>query len=123
MSSVKKSKSRAMPALPTSPAPCLAHSLQSEDWPIEAQKVKNEQIQAFYREYAKTAPEKGSAIEPDDHIRRITAALTQYTARGLPGGKTLPEEFLRQGSEHILSPSPEELMELYATLLRDNLGK
>ncbi|KAF9570427.1 hypothetical protein EC968_001826 [Mortierella alpina] len=123
MSSVKKSKSRAMPALPTSPAPCLAHSLQSEDWPIEAQKVKNEQIQAFYREYAKTAPEKGSAIEPDDHIRRITAALTQYTARGLPGGKALPEEFLRQGSEHILSPSPEELMELYATLLRDNLGK
>ncbi|CAO3571822.1 unnamed protein product [Mortierella alpina] len=121
MSSVKKSKSRAMPALPTSPAPCLAHSLQSEDWPIEAQKVKNEQIQAFYREYAKTAPEKGSAIEPDDHIRRITAALTQYTARGLPGGKALPEEFLRQGSEHILSPSPEELMELYATLLRDNL--
>ncbi|KAF9285832.1 hypothetical protein BGZ68_003532 [Mortierella alpina] len=123
MSSVKKSKSRAMPALPTSPAPCLAHSLQGEDWPIEAQKVKNEQIQAFYREYAKTAPEKGSAIEPDDHIRRITAALTQYTARGLPGGKALPEEFLRQGSEHILSPSPEELMELYATLLRDNLGK
>ncbi|KAG0199353.1 hypothetical protein BGX28_007360 [Mortierella sp. GBA30] len=126
MSSAKKTKSRAMPALPTSPAPCLTHSLQNEDWPIEAQKVKNEQIQAFYREYAKTAPEKGSAIEPDDHIRRITAALTQYTTRGLPGGNSLPrgisvEEFMRQGSEHILSPSPEELMELYATLLRDNL--
>ncbi|KAI7822609.1 hypothetical protein BC939DRAFT_453767 [Gamsiella multidivaricata] len=121
MSSVKKSKSRAMPALPTTPAPCLAHSLQNEDWPAEAQKVKDEQIQAFYREYAKTAPEKGSPIEPDDHIRRITTALTQYTTRGLPGGKALPEEFLRQRSEHILHPSPEELMELYATLIRDNL--
>ncbi|KAF9953024.1 hypothetical protein BGZ72_005746 [Mortierella alpina] len=104
MSSAKKSKSRAMPALPTSPAPCLAHSLQSEDWPIEAQKVKNEQIQAFYREYAKTAPEKGSAIEPDDHIRRITAALTQYTARGLPGGKALPDEFLH------LNPKMREVL-------------
>ncbi|OAQ24213.1 hypothetical protein K457DRAFT_851419 [Linnemannia elongata AG-77] len=53
MSSAKKSKTRAMPALPTSPAPCLAHSLQNEDWPIEAQKVNDEQVQAFCREYAK----------------------------------------------------------------------
>ncbi|KAF9908141.1 Tudor domain-containing protein 7 [Linnemannia zychae] len=110
-----------MPALPTSPAPCLAHSLQNEDWPIEAQKVNDEQVQAFCREYAKTAPEKGSPIKPDDHIRRVKTALAEYTTRGLLGGKPLPEEFLRQGSEHILSPSPEELMELYATLLRDNL--
>ncbi|KAF9549996.1 Tudor domain-containing protein 7 [Mortierella hygrophila] len=121
MSSAKKSKTRAMPALPTSPAPCLAHSLQNEDWPIEAQKVNDEQVQAFCREYAKTAPEKGSPIKPDDHIRRVKTALAEYTTRGLLGGKPLPEEFLRQGSEHILSPSPEELMELYATLLRDNL--
>ncbi|KAG0262391.1 Tudor domain-containing protein 7, partial [Linnemannia exigua] len=110
-----------MPALPTSPAPCLAHSLQNEDWPIEAQKVNDEQVQAFCREYAKTAPEKGSPIKPDDHIRRVKTALAEYTTRGLLGGKPLPEEFLRQGSEHILSPSPEELMDLYATLLRDNL--
>ncbi|KAF8953202.1 hypothetical protein BGZ52_001015 [Haplosporangium bisporale] len=88
-----------MPALPSTPVPCLVHSLHEEDWPLEAQKVKDEQIQAFYREYAK----------------RITAALTQYTTRG--AGKALPEEMLRHGS----SPSPEELMELYATLLRDNL--
>ncbi|KAG0258873.1 Tudor domain-containing protein 7 [Mortierella polycephala] len=121
MSSARNSKSRAMPALPTSPAPCLARSLRNEDWPIEAQKVKNEQIQAFYREYAKTAPEKGSVIGPDDHIRRITAALTQITTQGLPGGKALPEEFLRQSSERLLSPSPEELMEWYATLIRDNI--
>ncbi|KAF9108185.1 Tudor domain-containing protein 7 [Mortierella sp. GBA35] len=121
MSSAKKSKTRAMPALPTTPAPCLAHSLQNEDWPIEAQKVNDEQVQAFCREYAKTAPEKGSPIKPDDHIRRVKTALAEYTTRGLLGGKPLPEEFLRQGSEHILSPSPEELMELYATLLRDNL--
>ncbi|KAG0015555.1 Tudor domain-containing protein 7 [Entomortierella chlamydospora] len=51
----------------------------------------------------------------------MTAALAHYTTRGLPGGKALPEEFLRQGSEHILSPSPEELMDLYTALLRDNL--
>ncbi|KAF9325481.1 hypothetical protein BG006_011043 [Podila minutissima] len=88
-----------MPALPSTPVPCLVHSLHEEDWPLEAQKVKDEQIQAFYREYAK----------------RITAALTQYTTRG--AGKALPEEMLRHGS----SPSPQELMELYATLLRDNL--
>ncbi|KAF9296157.1 hypothetical protein BGZ74_010458 [Mortierella antarctica] len=87
-----------MPALPSTPVPCLVHSLHEEDWPLEAQKVKDEQIQAFYREYAK----------------RITAALTQYTTRG--AGKALPEEMLRHGS----SPSPQELMELYATLLRDN---
>ncbi|KAF9918891.1 Tudor domain-containing protein 7, partial [Linnemannia zychae] len=68
-----------------------------------------------------TAPEKGSPIKPDDHIRRVKTALAEYTIRGQLGGKPLPEEFLRQGSEHILSPSPEELMELYATLLRDNL--
>ncbi|KAF9207219.1 hypothetical protein BGZ59_011282 [Podila verticillata] len=80
-----------MPALPSTPVPCLVHSLHEEDWPLEAQKVKDEQIQAFYREYAK------------------------YTTRG--AGKALPEEMLRHGS----SPSPEELMELYATLLRDNL--
>ncbi|KAF9116600.1 hypothetical protein BGX27_001009 [Mortierella sp. AM989] len=121
MASNKKSKSRAMPALPTSPAPCLTHSLQNEDWPAEAQKVNEEQMAAFYREYAKTAPEKGTILEPDEHIRRITAALAHYTPRGHPGGKALPEEFLRQSSERILSPSPEELMELYATLLRDNL--
>ncbi|KAF9397349.1 hypothetical protein BGX21_008946, partial [Mortierella sp. AD011] len=52
---------------------------------------------------------------------RMTAALAHYTTRGLPGGKALPEEFLRQSSEHILSPSPEELMDLYTALLRDNL--
>ncbi|KAG0303416.1 Tudor domain-containing protein 7 [Dissophora globulifera] len=118
--STKKSKSRAAPAVPCTSPLCLAHSLQTEDWPAEAQKVNDEQLQAFYREYAKTAPEKGAAVGHDDHIRRITAALAQYTTR-LPGGKALPEEFLRQGSEHVLSPTPEELMELYATLLRDNL--
>ncbi|KAF9921057.1 hypothetical protein FBU30_008962, partial [Linnemannia zychae] len=53
MSLGKKTKTRAMPALPTSPAPCLTHSLQNEDWPIEAQKVNDEQVQAFCREYAK----------------------------------------------------------------------
>ncbi|KAG0053526.1 Tudor domain-containing protein 7 [Gryganskiella cystojenkinii] len=67
-----------------------------------------------------TAPEQGSEIEPDDHIRRITMALTQYTTRGFPGGKGLPEELLRQGTEQLLAPS-SEIMELYATLLRDNL--
>ncbi|KAF9363736.1 Tudor domain-containing protein 7 [Mortierella sp. NVP85] len=120
MTSAKKSKARAMPALPPPPAPCLAHSLQNEDWSAETHKVKDEQMQAFYREYDKTAPEKGAVVDADDHIRRITTALAQYTTRGLPGGKALPEEFLRQGSEHILSP-PEELIELYTTLLRDNL--
>lgn len=29
------------------------HQHMSEEWPIESQKVKDEQIQAFYREYAK----------------------------------------------------------------------
>ncbi|KAG0244959.1 Tudor domain-containing protein 7 [Mortierella sp. GBA43] len=104
MTSAKKSKARAVPAHPTTPAPCLSQSLQNEDWFAETQKVKDEQMLAFYREYEK----------------RITTALATYTARGLPGGKALPEEFLRQGSEHILSP-PEELLELYTTLLRDNL--
>ncbi|KAF9436813.1 Tudor domain-containing protein 7 [Entomortierella beljakovae] len=120
MSSNKKSKSRAMPALPTSPAPCLTNSLQNEDWPAEAQKIDEEQMKAFCREYIKTVPAKGSILEPDEHFRRITTALAQYTTRGLPGGKALPDEFLRQGSD-IRPPSPEELMELYATLLRDNL--
>ncbi|ORZ13449.1 hypothetical protein BCR41DRAFT_355789 [Lobosporangium transversale] len=122
MTSTKKSKTRAMPMLPTSStAPCLAHSLQNEDWPAEAQKVKDEQMQAFYQEYIKTVPEKGTVVDPDDHIRRLTTALTQYTSRGMPEDKAVSEEFLRQGSEHILTPSPEELMELYATVLRENL--
>ncbi|KAF9931376.1 Tudor domain-containing protein 7, partial [Modicella reniformis] len=96
MTSTKRNKNRAMPAHP----PCLGRSLKNEDWPAETQKVTSEQILAFFREYAK----------------KITTALAQYTTRG----KTLSEEFLRQGSEHILSP-PEDLLELYTSLLRENL--
>jgi len=44
--------------MPVSGVPSASHPHQhqhssSEDWPIESQKVKDEQIQAFYREYAK----------------------------------------------------------------------
>ncbi|KAG0343516.1 hypothetical protein BG004_005255 [Podila humilis] len=76
----------------------------TEEWPIESQKVKDEQIQAFYREYA----------------MRITAALTQYANqdREIPSG--VPEDVMEKGREYAYSPSPEKLLELYATLLRDN---
>ncbi|KAF9412327.1 hypothetical protein BGZ94_001075 [Podila epigama] len=74
------------------------------EWPIESQKVKDEQIQAFYREYAK----------------RITAALTQYANQDRDGSAGLPEDDLANGKEYAFSPSPEKLLELYATLLRDN---
>ncbi|KAF9987495.1 hypothetical protein BGZ75_000538 [Mortierella antarctica] len=74
----------------------------NEDWPIESQKVKDEQIQAFYREYAK----------------RIATALTQHTSLGKLGGNAaLLEETLQ---DPIIKPSQEELMELYTSLLRDN---
>ncbi|KAF9572051.1 hypothetical protein EC968_010382 [Mortierella alpina] len=74
----------------------------SDDWPIESQKVKDEQIQAFYREYAK----------------RIATALTQHTSLGKLGGNAaLLEETLQ---DPIVKPSQEELMELYTNLLRDN---
>ncbi|KAG0212359.1 hypothetical protein BGX28_006503 [Mortierella sp. GBA30] len=73
-----------------------------EDWPIESQKVKDEQIQAFYREYAK----------------RIATALTQHTSLGKLGGNAaLLEETLQ---DPIIKPSQEELMDLYTTLIRDN---
>ncbi|KAF9214431.1 hypothetical protein BGZ59_003714 [Podila verticillata] len=80
------------------------HQHMSEEWPIESQKVKDEQIQAFYREYAK----------------RITAALTQYANQDREGPSGVPEDDMANGKEYAFSPSPEKLLELYATMLRDN---
>ncbi|KAG0090906.1 hypothetical protein BGZ93_006358 [Podila epicladia] len=80
------------------------HQHMSEEWPIESQKVKDEQIQAFYREYAK----------------RITAALTQYANQDREGPSGVPEDDMANGKEYAFSPSPEKLLELYATMIRDN---
>jgi len=68
MTSAKKSKARAMPALPPPPAPCLVHSLQNEDWSAETHKVKDEQMQAFYREYDKVNPDAFTEYRVSLHI-------------------------------------------------------
>ncbi|KAI7816892.1 hypothetical protein BC939DRAFT_22264 [Gamsiella multidivaricata] len=71
-----------------------SHQADKKPWSIKAQRLKDEQIQAFCREYAK----------------RIATVLTQHTAT---------EAIRNTRKEHIVWPSPEALMELYTKLLRE----
>lgn len=49
------------------------HQHMSEEWPIESQKVKDEQIQAFYREYAKVYNTDTSQMR--DHVSSTSSVV------------------------------------------------
>ncbi|KAF9580881.1 hypothetical protein BGW38_002294 [Lunasporangiospora selenospora] len=104
MSATHTNSGRTLP--PNTPLSTLIKAIHNdEDLSIDSQKFRDERIQAFYQDYAK----------------RFATALTQCKNLGRAGSSLHSDDSARDRDKGpFTTSSPQELMELYAMLLRDS---